>query len=235
MDRETARQLLEAERQAASAVAAAQREVLVQAPEDIFDELASVDQHQADAGTETYEREKALTILRLAEERDADVVRALEKVATATFGYCETCGRRLSDERLEARPDARFCEEHELDWEFRRIGMTVPDVTPSTSEAPEPGWHELDLLPDDDTVSSPPTLSAEEKALHLGSAGDRVADDEIEAFEAAAGAEADDAHRRAALDALEDAAALEESVAEEGELDGKERTRSAGTGFRPCG
>lgn len=222
MDRETARQLLEVERRTAETVATSQRAMLAQATDEIFDELASVDQHQADSGTETYEREKALTILRLAEEREADIVRALEKVANATFGFCETCGASISDERLEARPDARFCAEHERDWELGRIGMTVPAVAPSGPEPSEPGWRALDLLPDDDEVSRPPALSAEEAALHLEPAGNRATADELEIFEAAAGAEADGAFRRAALDGLQDDAALEETIAEERELDARE-------------
>jgi RNA polymerase-binding transcription factor DksA len=181
MDRDTARRLLEAEREEAEAVVASQRRLLTQSPDEIFDQTASVDQHQADAGTETYEREKALTILRLAEDRQADVARALEKVASGTFGYCETCGRRISDERLEARPDARFCADDERDWEFGRIGMIVSEVAPSAPQPPEPGWLELDLLPDDDIVSGRPHLSAEEEALHLDPADGWADADELEA------------------------------------------------------
>jgi len=150
MDRETALRLLEVELQTAEEVAAAQLAMLATSTEEIFDELASVDQHQADAGTETYEREKALTIFQLAEERKADIEHALEKLSAGTFGRCETCGAAISDERLEARPDARFCQDHERDWELGRIGMTVSTLPTSPPEPYEPGWRELDLLPDDD-------------------------------------------------------------------------------------
>lgn len=168
MDRETARELLEAERATAEAVATAQQTMLVQPGDEVFDETASAHQHQADAGTETYEREKALTILRIAEEREADIEHALDKVEAGTFGRCETCGAVISDERLEARPDARFCAEHERDWELGRIGLTVTSMPASPLEPEEPGWRELDMLEDDDLVGEERReLTAEEAAMHI--------------------------------------------------------------------
>jgi RNA polymerase-binding transcription factor DksA len=179
MERETARQLLEAERQMAESVASAERTTLGQATDEIFDELASVDQHQADSASETYEREQALTILRVAEERQADIEHALEKVTAGTFGRCETCLEPIDDDRLEARPDARFCASHQRDWELGRLGLKVPTLPGSPSEPADPGWRELDLLPDDDEpVPRPPTLSAEEAAVHLEPTDDELDTDE---------------------------------------------------------
>jgi RNA polymerase-binding transcription factor len=39
----------------------------------------------------------------------AGVDRALEKLADATYGYCDNCGRSIQAERLEAIPSAALC------------------------------------------------------------------------------------------------------------------------------
>ncbi len=36
---------------------------------------------------------------------------ALERIASGTFGVCESCGRRISQARLRARPVTTFCIE----------------------------------------------------------------------------------------------------------------------------
>jgi len=46
-------------------------------------------------------------------ERDRQVLvqidRALAKIATGTFGQCESCGERIDSKRLKARPFAVLC------------------------------------------------------------------------------------------------------------------------------
>src|SRR5919112_2451127 len=72
-------------------------------------ELSDADQHQADVGTETFEREKDLSILERVEAELADVEHALRRLDEGTYGRCEACGKPIGDERLEAMPAARFC------------------------------------------------------------------------------------------------------------------------------
>ncbi|HSL11811.1 MAG TPA: TraR/DksA C4-type zinc finger protein [Actinomycetota bacterium] len=72
-------------------------------------ELSVVDQHPADVGTETFEREKQASILDLAERQLQDVDRAISRLDDGTYGTCEACGVEIPVERLEARPAARFC------------------------------------------------------------------------------------------------------------------------------
>ena len=74
-------------------------------------ELSSSDQHMADIGTETFEREKDLSILEQVEAELADVEHALRRLDDGTYGTCEACGKVIDDARLEALPAARFCLE----------------------------------------------------------------------------------------------------------------------------
>lgn len=75
-------------------------------------ELSDNDQHPADTGTETFEREKDLSILESLERELRDLESALQRVETGTYGVCEACGEAIPEPRLEAQPAARFCTEH---------------------------------------------------------------------------------------------------------------------------
>ena len=80
-------------------------------------ELSSLDQHQADVGTETFEREKDLSILEQIDAELADVEHALKRLDDGTYGTCEFDGKPIPEERLEAQPAARFCVEHQAEAE----------------------------------------------------------------------------------------------------------------------
>ena len=86
-------------------------------------ELSSVDQHQADMGTETFEREKDLSILESVEAELADVEHALRRLDDGTYGTCEACGQPIDDERLEAMPAARLCRDDQARAEQESRGV----------------------------------------------------------------------------------------------------------------
>jgi RNA polymerase-binding transcription factor DksA len=79
------------------------------ASDEVMGELSSADQHDADLGTETFERERDLSILDHVDSQLADVERAVERLRQGTYGTCEACGRPIDEDRLRARPAARFC------------------------------------------------------------------------------------------------------------------------------
>ncbi|HSS09343.1 MAG TPA: TraR/DksA C4-type zinc finger protein [Acidimicrobiales bacterium] len=76
---------------------------------DSVAELSAHAQHQADLGTETFNRERDLSILEHIDAELADVEHALRRLDDGTYGTCEACGRPISSDRLEAMPAARFC------------------------------------------------------------------------------------------------------------------------------
>ena len=113
MDESRARSILEAERRRLEEVRDTfpPGDLSRDTQQEGVDEPASVDQHVADLGTETFEREKAQSIMISTEAQLADVDRALGKLDDGRYGVCETCGNPIPDERLEARPAARYCLE----------------------------------------------------------------------------------------------------------------------------
>jgi len=90
--------------------------------DDSISELSSNDQHPADIGSETFEREKDLSILEQVEAELADVEHALRRLEDGTYGICEACGQPIDEARLEALPAARFClkDQAAAEQELRR-------------------------------------------------------------------------------------------------------------------
>lgn len=89
----------------------------LEAQKESLQELSVVDEHQADIGTETFEREKDLSIVESVRAAIEDVDHALARLEQGTYGECEICHQPIGDDRLEAVPAARFCVEHQAEVE----------------------------------------------------------------------------------------------------------------------
>ena len=115
MEATEARQRLEEERERLQSVRAhlANDHLDEESADESAAELSHMDQHQADAGTDTFEREKEFAILGQVEGELQDVERALRRLEDGSYGRCEACAEPIADERLEALPAARFCVRHQ--------------------------------------------------------------------------------------------------------------------------
>ncbi|MBL9130179.1 MAG: TraR/DksA C4-type zinc finger protein [Verrucomicrobiaceae bacterium] len=84
--------------------------------------------HQADAGSDAYDRDFALSLL--GKEQDAlyEINEALKRIETGTYGLCEGTGNKIPEERLEAMPFARFTVvwQEKIEREQRRGGWNRP-------------------------------------------------------------------------------------------------------------
>ncbi|MGH9040919.1 MAG: TraR/DksA C4-type zinc finger protein [Acidimicrobiia bacterium] len=109
MEEKQARDLIESERVRLQALVREREAETSESEGEQFSELASHDQHQADLGTETFEREKDFSLLEQLEAELGDLDRALRKLDDGTYGICEACGETIPAERLEAVPGARLC------------------------------------------------------------------------------------------------------------------------------
>lgn len=71
-------------------------------------EASAFGMHQADAGTDAYDRDFALSLL--SQEQDAlyEIEEALKRIEAGTYGICEACNKRIPQARLEALPFARL-------------------------------------------------------------------------------------------------------------------------------
>ncbi|MGH8984436.1 MAG: hypothetical protein ACRDY6_11255 [Acidimicrobiia bacterium] len=80
---------------------------------DETSELSNYDQHPADAGSDTFEREKDLSILEQLEAELAEIQAALRRIDEGTYGLDEVTGEPIPPERLEAVPTARTNVNHD--------------------------------------------------------------------------------------------------------------------------
>jgi RNA polymerase-binding transcription factor DksA len=107
MDAEEARGRLHAEQARVEGLIGEYRGEFGTGENDAMSELADYDQHPADTATETFEREKDLSILEQLENDLAELQAALERVDAGTYGIDEVTGEPIDPARLEAFPTAR--------------------------------------------------------------------------------------------------------------------------------
>jgi RNA polymerase-binding transcription factor DksA len=67
------------------------------------------DEHDPDGATSGYERAKATSMLRRAEDRLSSLDRAAERLRSGSYGRCDVCGGPIGRERLDALVDATRC------------------------------------------------------------------------------------------------------------------------------
>ena len=115
MDKTRAQELLRARRDELQKIArvATDQGELDTAQRDSTGETSTVDQHPADLASDTLEREVDLSVREAAEDSLRQVEAALERLEAGTYGICERCNEPIPDERLEARPEAQYCVEHQ--------------------------------------------------------------------------------------------------------------------------
>ena len=108
VDPASARNRLEQERDRVSNLIAGMRQEGLDEEESAqTGELTHYDQHPADQGSETFEREKDISILEGLEDELAEIEAALQRVDNGTYGVDEVTGEPIDPERLEALPTAR--------------------------------------------------------------------------------------------------------------------------------
>lgn len=73
-------------------------------------DTSQADENTAADSIEDYEENTA--ILNTLETRLKDVRSGLDKIKHNVFGVCQTCGKEIETDRLEANPAARTCKEH---------------------------------------------------------------------------------------------------------------------------
>jgi RNA polymerase-binding transcription factor DksA len=107
VDADDARERLVAEQARVEGLIEGFRTELGVSENDDISELADYDQHPADTATETFEREKDLSILEQLEAELVELQAALARVDEGTYGVDEVTGEAIDPERLEALPTAR--------------------------------------------------------------------------------------------------------------------------------
>jgi RNA polymerase-binding transcription factor DksA len=67
------------------------------------------DEHDPEGATIAFERSQVGALITQARDHLAELDAAEARLADGSYGICESCGRPIAPERLEARPVARTC------------------------------------------------------------------------------------------------------------------------------
>lgn len=103
-------------------------------------DLSNYGNHQADAGTDTFDRDFALSLV--SNEQDAlyEIEEAVRRMTDGTYGVCEQTGDPIKHERLEAVPFARFSLEGQKEYEKnnrRKSDRAVGELFSDNADAPK--------------------------------------------------------------------------------------------------
>jgi len=80
-----------------------------QTQRDSSGDLSAYSFHMADMGTDAMEREKAFLFASAEGRQLMSVDEALRRLYRSEYGVCETCGKEIGKQRLDAMPQANLC------------------------------------------------------------------------------------------------------------------------------
>ena len=82
---------------------------LNQTQRDSAGDLSAYSFHMADMGTDAMEREQAFLFASVEGRMLLSVDEALRRLYRSEYGTCESCGKDIGKQRLEAMPQANLC------------------------------------------------------------------------------------------------------------------------------
>jgi len=107
-------------------------------------ETSAFGMHQADAGSDAYDRDFALSILSQEQNSLYEIDEALKRIDDNSYGQCEICNKAIPHIRLEARPFTRYtvdCQEGLEKRQYRQSARlpinSLFGLTEEESEADE--------------------------------------------------------------------------------------------------
>ncbi len=75
--------------------------------------LSNAPLHLADLGTDNFEQEVSVDLMKNEQQVLLAIRAALDRMYDGTYGICERCGREIPEERLQALPYAVRCVQDE--------------------------------------------------------------------------------------------------------------------------
>jgi len=145
---------------------------------DSISEFSTYDNHPADVATETFERSKDIALLENSQRILDYINKALQRIDSGDYGTCESCGRKISEERLRIAPYVSTCTqcsrsaegyntnrrgEEELGEAFKGIFEDQPD---NAAYDGEDAWQEVDRYGTSNAVGDVPGARSVKDAFH---------------------------------------------------------------------
>jgi RNA polymerase-binding transcription factor DksA len=95
-------------------------ETLKRSTKEDAGDLSAYGQHMADAGTDTFDRDFALSMVASEQEALSEIDAAIKRIHDGTYGVCEITQKPIAKERLLAVPFTRYSAEAQKDLERNR-------------------------------------------------------------------------------------------------------------------
>ena len=114
------RQLVEMREQIRQGLDLHTSETLKRSSKEDSGDLSGYSQHMADAGTDTFDRDFALSLVSSEQELLYEIEEALKRMRKGTYGICEITAKPISPERLAAVPFTRYSLEGQKELEKQR-------------------------------------------------------------------------------------------------------------------
>lgn len=96
-------------------------ETLKRSTKEDAGDLSSYGQHMADAGTDTFDRDFALSLVSSEQEALTEIDAAIKRIKEGTYGVCEITGKPIAKERLSAVPFTRYSADAQKEIERNRM------------------------------------------------------------------------------------------------------------------
>lgn len=100
------------------------KETLLRSNREDSGDLASFGQHLADASSESYERDFALSQVSSEQEALYEIDQAIQRIKDGSYGVCEITGQTIKADRLKAVPFTRYSVEGQMEVEKNRRRST---------------------------------------------------------------------------------------------------------------
>ncbi|HEX2100423.1 MAG TPA: TraR/DksA C4-type zinc finger protein [Candidatus Synoicihabitans sp.] len=95
-------------------------DTLKRSAKDDAGDLSSYGQHMADAGTDTFDRDFALSLVSSEQEALSEIEAAIRRIKDGSYGICEVTQKPIAKERLLAVPFTRYSAEAQKEIERNR-------------------------------------------------------------------------------------------------------------------
>ena len=115
-------------------------EALKKSGKDDAGDLSGYSQHMADAGTDTADRDFALSLISNEQQTIKEIDDAIERIKQGTYGICEVTGRPIPAARLAAVPFTRYTVEGQRELERQRRAQRRRGANPLGADGDEVGF-----------------------------------------------------------------------------------------------
>ncbi len=102
------RQLIETREEIRQGLDMHTQETLKRSSKEDSGDLSGYSQHMADAGTDTFDRDFALSLVSSEQELLYEIEESLKRIRNGSYGVCEITGQTISADRLAAVPFTRY-------------------------------------------------------------------------------------------------------------------------------